>query len=278
MPRTSKRTVDDLITSSPTDKSIVQSLIKGFRVLEAFTEDFEDLTLSEIAELASLDPGTTFRLLNTLTNMEYIRRDPRTRRFSLTLKVLDLGFNAIGRRDIRTVARPVLRRLVGKVSEAVSFAILEGTDVFYIERVRAGLVRLGVDIRIGTTIPAHISIIGQSILAFLSESELKLYATASQSIRHDFRDKCNINDILPALKKTREKGYLLGPSTLTEGLNILAVPVLDCDGFPIGAVSVAAPSTRCTIEILSEMVEETKLAAREIARAIEVGGSSISIS
>ena len=115
--------------NSAASKSVVQSLAKGFKVLEVFSDDIEDLTLSEVAELASLDSGTTFRLLNTLVDLGYVQRDPRSRRFALTLKVLDLGFNAIGRRDIRAVARPVLRRLVGSVGEAVSFAVLEGTDV-----------------------------------------------------------------------------------------------------------------------------------------------------
>ena len=39
-------------------------------------------------------------------------------------------------------------------NEAASFAVLQGPDVLYIERVRAGITRLGVDIRIGTTVPS----------------------------------------------------------------------------------------------------------------------------
>ncbi len=259
--------------NSAASKSVVQSLAKGFKVLEVFSNDLEDLTLSEVAELASLDAGTTFRLLNTLVDLGYVQRDARSRRFALTLKVLDLGFNAIGRRDIRAIARPVLRRLVGSVGEAVSFAVLEGTDVLYIERVRAGLVRLGVDIRIGTAIPAHISVIGQSILAFLPDAELAAYKAASKAVHHDFRDKRSIEDVLPTLTVAREQGYLLGPSTLTEGLSLLAVPVLDCDGLPMGAVSVAAPTTRRPVEALAEAIETTKATAHEIARAIEAGGS-----
>lgn len=264
---------DGELTKSVASKSVVQSLAKGFKVLEVFSDDFEELTLSEIAELASLDAGTTFRLLNTLVDLGYVQRDSRSRRFGLTLKVLDLGFNAIGRRDIRAIARPVLRRLVGSVGEAVSFAVLEGTYVLYVERVRAGLVRLGVDIRIGTAIPAHISVIGQSILAFLPDADLSAYAAASKVIHHSFRDKRSVEDVLPTLTSTRENGYLLGPSTLTEGLSLLAVPVLDCDGLPIGAVSVAAPTTRRPVEELAEAIDATKAAAHEIARAIEAGGS-----
>jgi IclR family pca regulon transcriptional regulator len=123
-------------------RSTVQSLAKGFRVLEALSSDQEELTLSEIAAAAQLDPGTTFRMLNTLVDLGYVSRLPESRRFALTLKILDLGFHAIARKDLRSIVRPVLRTLVGDVGEAASFAVLEGADALYIERVRAGMARL----------------------------------------------------------------------------------------------------------------------------------------
>ena len=92
-------------------------------------------------------------MLNTLVMLGYISRVPEGRKFRLTLKVTDLGFHAIGGADLREIARPILRSLVGEVSEAASLGVLDGADIVYIDRVRAGLTRIGVDIRIGTTIP-----------------------------------------------------------------------------------------------------------------------------
>ena len=94
-------------------KSSVQSLAKAFRVLEAIAGSEADMTLSEIADVADLDPGTTHRMLNTMVELGYVARADG-KRFTLTLKVLDLGFRAIGHRDIRTLARPV-------VDDAVDF-------------------------------------------------------------------------------------------------------------------------------------------------------------
>lgn len=74
---------DKSLTASlkePDDKklrSTVQSLAKGFRVLEAFSADNEELTLSQIAAAADLDPGTTFRMLNTLVELGYVSRIPK---------------------------------------------------------------------------------------------------------------------------------------------------------------------------------------------------------
>ena len=63
-------------------------------------------------------------------------------------------------------------------------------------------------------------------------------------------------------------------SLLSDGLRVLAVPVLDPDRHPIGAISIAAPSVRCTIDDLRERaLPPLRAAAADIARALEAGGS-----
>jgi IclR family pca regulon transcriptional regulator len=255
-------------------KSSVQSLAKGFRVLEAFST-VEEMTLTEIGETAGLDAGTTFRMVNTLVDLGYLARIADSRRFRLTLKVLDLGFHAIARQDLRALVRPVLQSLVGEVSEAASFGVIEGADVLYIERVRAGFTRLGVDIRIGTTIPAAASSIGHAILAFLPE------ATVAGVLASQPRD-ANLAALIPsrpallrALTETRERGYVLQDSMISGGLRILAAPVLNGEGEAVGGISVAAPSIRISEQDLKQRaLEPVRNAARDIARALEAAGGT----
>ncbi len=91
------RAAKRIVTADGEDDSrnLVNSLAKGLRVLEAFTAERPEMTLSEIATLAKLDPGTTFRMLNTLVTLGYIARVPDSKRFRLTLKVIDLMGGAI---------------------------------------------------------------------------------------------------------------------------------------------------------------------------------------
>ncbi|SFW22769.1 MULTISPECIES: IclR family transcriptional regulator [Pseudomonas] len=253
-------------------RSTVQSLAKGFRVLEAFTAESDELTLSQIAEKADLDPGTTYRMLNTLVDLGYVSRIPESKRFSLTLKILNLGFHAIAHTDLRSLVRPVLRGLVSETSEAASFAVLQGADVLYLERVRAGITRLGVDIRIGTTVPACQTAIGQSILAFLSEQEVARIEAHSSAT--PFISKTLAKPLSEVLEQIRKDGYLITDSLFAEGLRILAVPVLDIDGYPVGAISIAAPAVRCSIEELERRaLSLTMAAAKNIGRALQASGS-----
>ena len=213
-------------------------------------------------------------MLNTLVMLGYVSRVPDSRRFRLTLKVIDLGLHAIGRADLRETARPILRSLVGELNEAASLGVLDGADVLYIDRVRAGLTRMGVDIRIGTTIPAYCSAIGQAILAYLPQAELTRLLPMSPRSGSFSNKPMTKDEIKHDLADVREHGYALRDSYFGSGLRILAAPVLDLDNYPVAAVSVAAPAVRMTIkEFRNRALEPVLRAAKDIARAIQASGT-----
>jgi len=268
-----------MTTSSPrvNPRNMVNSLAKGLRVLEAFSAERPEMTLSEVARAAGLDPGTTFRMLNTLNAFDYVERVEGTKSFRLGLRVTDLGFHAIARMDLRDVARPILRRLVNDVSEAASLGVLDHADILYVERVRAGVTRLGVDIRIGTTIPAYCSTIGLSILAFSTREVVDSVLAQKPRSQHRPQHDLSTADVEAMLKQVRKLGYASGESLISSGLRILAAPVLDEDGIAMAAISVAAPSFHASEEeFIGRSLEPLQHAAGQIARALRANGMAAS--
>ncbi len=255
-------------------KNVVQSLAKGFRVLEAFTASEPALTLAAVARRAGMDNATAFRLLNTLVMLGYAERVSGTRDFRLTLKCLDLGFNAIARTDLRERVRPVLRSLVGEVNEAASVGILDGADVVYVERVQAGLVRLGVDVRVGSRIPAYCSAIGLAMLAYLPKDDQARVLALRPRVKLTPRTVTELKDIQARLAKVRRAGHVVVDQEITSGLRALAAPVLDPDGHPIAAVSVVAPVMRMPLDrFLRLAVGPVQEAAQTISKAMQAGGA-----
>lgn len=255
-------------------RNLVNSLAKGLRILEAFSAERSELTLSEVASLAGLDPGTTFRMLNTLVMLGYLRRIPEGKRFRLTLKVVDLGLHAIARADLREIARPILRSLVGEVNEAASLGVLDGADILYVERVRAGLTRIGVDIRIGTTIPAFWSTIGEALLAYLPKAELERLLAMKPRTGAFPHKPMNRAEIEGRLANVREHGYALRDSYFGSGLRVLAVPVLDVDKYPLAAISVAVPQMHMSQDdFRKRALEAVGRAARDVAKAVQASGT-----
>src|SRR5689334_12970026 len=190
-------------------KNTVQSLAKGFRVLQAFTAEEPELKLSDVARRAGLDNGTAFRLLETLLMLGYLERFPDTKQYRLTLKPLELGFNAIARMDLRTIAQPELRALVGTVREAASIGILDRDEVVYIERYQEGQTRLGVDIRVGSRIPAYCTAIGHSILGFLPRPEARRILGMSRRIKVNEHTPVTLEEIETQLAEVRAAGYAI---------------------------------------------------------------------
>ncbi|MGB1833532.1 MAG: helix-turn-helix domain-containing protein, partial [bacterium] len=74
------------------NKNFIYVLEKALKVLEQFSSIRPNLTLTEIEQQTGYGPGTTHRILKTLTELGYLRFSDQTRRYSLTFKILNLGF------------------------------------------------------------------------------------------------------------------------------------------------------------------------------------------
>jgi len=260
--------------TAPADpKNTVQSLAKGFKVLQAFTAQEPELTMAEVARKADLDNATAFRFLNTLVNLGYVDKVDNSRLFRLSLKVLELGFHAIARSDLRTHARPILRGLVGEVNEAASIAVLDGSSAMYAERVQAGLTQLGVDTRIGSRIPAYSSAVGQAILAWLPrETQIKVLS-GQPMIKLTETTITDMDALLARLDQVRELGFVLSNQETVTGVYVLAAPVFDVDGMPVAALSVAAPVHRGTLDQFKENTLDAVLeAARQLSISLQATG------
>src|SRR4051812_25139125 len=256
-------------------KNQVHSLAKGLRVLMAFSSEEPELVIAEVARRAELDNATAFRLLNTLVLLGFVEKIPDTRRFRLTLKCLDLGFNAIARSDLRTLSRPILRNLVGETSEAASLGVLDESQIVYVERIQAGLARLGVDVRIGSRVAVHSTAIGHAILAFLSREEQVQILEARPREKLTERTIVDLDKLLARLKQVRARGYAVSDQENVSGLCVLSAPVLDTDGYPVAAISVAAPTMRTSIVNFEKIgVAPLLTAAAALSRALEATGGA----
>lgn len=71
------------------------SLRNGLLVLESFTPRKRNLSLSDISKLNNLSKASVFRILKTLSELEYLKYRPEDKKYSLGPKVLSLGFSVL---------------------------------------------------------------------------------------------------------------------------------------------------------------------------------------
>ena len=104
--------------------SYVQSFARGLAVIRSFDARAPQQTLTEVAQRTGLTRAGARRILLTLEGLGYV--SSRGRQFSLTPKILDLGFAYLSSLPLWNLAEPVMEKLVEEVKESCSAAVLDG--------------------------------------------------------------------------------------------------------------------------------------------------------
>jgi len=251
-------------------KSIVRSLAKGFRILEAFDPEEAEMTLSHIAERAQLDVGTTFRLVNTLVMLGYLQQ-VKGKRYRLGFKVLDLGFTSIARMDLPKSARPLLRSLLEEnLVDSANIDVLDGSDLIRIERIQRGLQKPGLDQRLGSRVPVLDTPVGQVILAHLPKAHwLRL------NIQNGMNGRTAVYDLGQNLESVKKQGYAYREPFSNGGKGLVVTPVLDVEGFPNAALSVTTSEREFSKEaFLDRIARRVVQTARDLERIWRISGST----
>ncbi|WP_067674165.1 IclR family transcriptional regulator [Nocardia miyunensis] len=223
----------------------VQSLERGLMVIKAFGARTPQLTLSDVARETGLTRAAARRFLLTLADLGYVRTDGK--HFSLTAKVLELGYSFLSSMTLPEVAQPHLEQLSARVRESSSVSVLNGSDVVYVARVAASRI-MTVSINIGTRFPAYATSMGHVLLAGLPARELDAYLRTTRLEQFTPKTITDPATLRAELQTVRAQGYSLVDQELEEGLRSVAAPIHDASGAVIAAVNISTHASRRTVE------------------------------
>jgi IclR family pca regulon transcriptional regulator len=235
------------LTRQKQDTLFVGSLEKGMRVLSAFGERHRTLGLMEIASLTGLDRSAVQRLANTLHKTGYLNKDPETRRYSPSLKFLELGNAYLWSDPLVQLAMPKLIELGRKLGERVNVARLVGNEIVYIIRIPTQLTSFGAMIA-GRRLSALTTSSGRAMIACLSAAERSHAAETWPIAALTPKTTLDRAKIAAAIEDAAACGY-----GLTVSENILneigiAAPIVAADGRPMAAVQCSVSSLKWSIE------------------------------
>ena len=108
------------------------SIDKAFEICEALSRAPKGMSLGELARTLQLPPPTMHRTLTVLRRRGYVRQDEETQRYGLTLKMLDLSFQLLGRSELRLHAYPVLREYVLRSGTRSFLSVPAKDEVTYV--------------------------------------------------------------------------------------------------------------------------------------------------
>jgi IclR family transcriptional regulator, pca regulon regulatory protein len=249
----------------------VQSLERGLAVIRAFDEQHPELTLSDVARSTGLTRAAARRFLLTLAELGYVRTDGRW--FSLTPRVLDLGYAFLSSLSLTDVAEPHLERLVAQVRESSSVSVLDGEDIVYVARVPTSRI-MTVSINVGTRFPAYATSMGRVLLAELDAEALDAYLARVPLRPLSPRTVTSADALRRELAKVRRQGWALVDQELEEGLRSVAAPIRGRGGEIVAAMNISAHASRMTIDTARRALVPPLLAtAARIAADLRSSGS-----
>ncbi len=249
-------------------KYTLQSVSRALRLLNALAAvDGEGLSLTEAAAAIEATKSTTFSLLRTLMDFDYVtsfERGPRYRLGPAVVHLADSYGESLGWLEI---ARPVARKLTertGWTSRVASH--IDGHPVFE-DRVDApGMIRFFTELGI-RELP-HVSAAGKAILAALPEHEVRRIIAQTGLPRRTRNTITDVEVLLRDLELSSARGFTVDDEEDDEGVFCLAAAFGSRDTEPLGAISITglkADMPAWRVNQYGAMVRES---ANEITRSL----------
>lgn len=215
---------------------LLESLSKGLALLRLFATGVPSMTIQEVAAALDVTRASARRLLLTLEHHGYVAQSGRA--FSVTPRVIELGYAYFASMDLPTIARPAMRELASSVKETCSLGVLDGESVVMIAREEPQRV-LRLDLGIGRRLPAYVHSLGRQLLAALDDEKWKQYL-GHADIRKLTPATVTTKTALERVRKQiRADGYCVVVNEIVDGIGGVSVPLRNREGTVIAAMSIS---------------------------------------
>jgi DNA-binding IclR family transcriptional regulator len=239
----------------------VKSVVTTFDIVQTLRR-LDGAGVTELSNELDLPKSSVYNYLSTLEQEEYVVKEDG--RYYLGLRFLDLGRYVRQRDDLYETARPEMESLADETGELVNLLVEEHGQGVYVCRER-GDRAVNVAAGTGHRVSLHNTGLGKAILAYLPDERVDAILDErgmTAATEHSITDR---DELEAELETIRDRGVAFDREERIGGLRCVAVPILDLEDRPIGALSVAGPTSRMKGERFdSELPERLKSAANVI--------------
>jgi IclR family transcriptional regulator, pca regulon regulatory protein len=257
------RTMKDKVNSNRGSSS----LVRGLLVLECFNPEKDRLSLAELAALVHVPKSSLFRIVKTLSEMNFLRYDERSKSYSMGTRVLSLGFSVLQRMELRELARPYIESLSRQFEKTVNLAVLDKYEMVYVERVKAPGNR-DFNMGIGSRVPLSNTAVGRAVLAYLEPARV---AEILQKLKElpEFEKSGGEERLATDLAQVRQDGFAINERTLfKKWIRAIAIPVFSSEGVACSINVVVEPEDVSVEELRTAYAPALLKVGEELSAAL----------
>ncbi|WP_024933996.1 IclR family transcriptional regulator [Actinomadura welshii] len=204
-------------------------------ILFAFRPDRPDLSLADLVRATGMPHPTARRLALDLVEAGALERG-EDRRFTIGLRLWELGTLAPRTESLRARAQPFMEDLHSALHQHVQLAVLEGREAVIIERFSAPHA-LGLVSQVGGRLPLHCSGVGKVLLAHGGPELIDKVLDAGLR-RYTPQTVVDPAELRAQLAACRRTGTAVVRGELTEGADSVATRIVNGQGHVVAAMSV----------------------------------------
>jgi IclR family pca regulon transcriptional regulator len=245
------------------DPNFMTSLARGLLVIQSFTPQTPQMTISQLSVKTGLSRAAVRRCLYTLSKLGFAGVESGSR-YTLLPRMLALSNSYSTSNSLSTAAQPILERMSATLHESFSVATLDGDDIVYIARTTVSRV-MSVDLHIGSRLPAYCTSMGRVLLANLPVEQLEKYLARVELIAHTPRTVSSVEKLRLTLRNVRRHGYALVDQEYEVGLRSLAVPVYSPTGRVVATLNLSGSAPRMPVyDMQTRFLPHLRNAATEL--------------
>jgi DNA-binding IclR family transcriptional regulator len=238
------------------------TFVNGLSLLEALARSRQACGVSELARQLQLTKSNVHRLLGTLVDLGYVTNVGVTGRYEVTLKLWELGVEALDKLDVKRVAVEVMEGLAATTGETAHLSVLDQGEVVYIDKVE-GSQPVRAHSQTGGRAPAYCVATGKVMLAHANP---RIVDMVTRKLRaYTERTITDRDQLHTELKRAVENGYAINRGEWREGVCGVAAPIKDARGVVIAAIGISGPAERLRPKAAKQLVSAVVEAAHTIS-------------
>lgn len=236
-------------------------------------------TVEEAAGHLHVSAARARTLLEALAERGYARAGSPPDRYLLTMKLTKLGLAYQAHSRPWDIFQAILDRLASETGELVRMALADGDRLVWAAKAQGSRSGLRFDAETGRDVALSSTAAGKSWLANLPGARaLKLVRAQGFAARNEFGPRAvrNAQQLARQLETTAARGYAVGHDEYMLGISAIAAVIHGRSPGepPIGAISIAGPSTRLTAGKLESFRRPLLAATGELSALFAVLGES----
>lgn len=240
---------------------MLHTIEKASQVLGLYDREHTEWGVREVATTLGIAKSSAHDLMNSLASAGFLNKTADGR-YRLGWRLVQLSETLLSTTELRRDARPILEELAAQYRETIHLAILDDTQVVYVDKLE-GKQAVRVELTaLGARLYPHCSALGKVLLAYRPEEDVKRILKTNGLPRFTPNTITDTAEFDQLLIKIRKQGYAFDLEEIVMDLCCVGAPIRNHTGQVIAAMSMSLPAYRfhrSQVEYRNAVVRSAKM-------------------